>query len=160
MINIVTIISFLFAHKFYVSVSYMEYDKERKAIEVQKKIFFDDLEFVIKEKHNLSSFDILKSEKDSVDKYIESYLYENILFDIDGIKRKINYLGHEYLNGTINCYFEILEVDKFENLFIKDTSLFSDFDSQENLIYFEMDNNLYTIRLKYPKTSEEIRPKH
>ena len=51
MINILTIISFLFAHKFYVSVSYIEYDKERKAIEVQKKIFFDDLEFVIKEKH-------------------------------------------------------------------------------------------------------------
>ena len=61
MINILTIISFLFVHKFYVSVSYIEYDKERKAIEVQKKIFFDDLEFVIKEKHNLSSFDILKS---------------------------------------------------------------------------------------------------
>ena len=122
MINILTIISFLFAHKFYVSVSYIEYDNERKAIEVQKKIFFDDLEFVIKEKHNLSSFDILKSEKDSVDKYIESYLYENLL--------------------------------------IKDTSLFSAFDSQENLIYLEMDNNLYTIRLKYPKTSEEIRLKH
>ena len=138
----------------------MEYDKERKAIEVQKKIFFDDLEFVIKEKHNLSFFDILKSEKDSVDKYIESYLYENILFDIDGTKRKINYLGHEHLNGTINCYFEVLEVDKFENLLIKDTSLFSAFDSQENLIYLEMDNNLYTIRLKYPKTSEEIRLKH
>ncbi|MFL2996810.1 MAG: DUF6702 family protein [Cytophagales bacterium] len=160
MINILTIISFLFAHKFYVSVSYIEYDNERKAIEVQKKFFFDDLEFVIKEKHNLSSFDILKSEKDSVDKYIESYLYENILFDIDGIKRKINYLGHEHLNGTINCYFEVLEVDKFENLLIKDTSLFSAFDSQENLIYLEMDNNLYTIRLKYPKTSEEIRLKH
>ena len=64
MINILTIISFLFAHKFYVSVSYIEYDNERKAIEVQKKIFFDDLEFVIKEKHNLSSFDILKSEND------------------------------------------------------------------------------------------------
>jgi hypothetical protein len=160
MINILTIISFLFAHKFYVSVSYIEYDKERKAIEVQKKIFFDDLEFVIKEKHNLSSFDILKSEKDLVDKYIENYLYENILFDIDGIKRKINYLGYEHLNGTINCYFEVLEVDKFESLLIKDTSLFSIFDSQENLIYLEMDNNLYTIRLKYPKTSEEIRLKY
>ncbi len=159
MINILTIISFLFTHKFYVSVSYMEYDKERKAIEVQKKIFFDDLESVIKEKYNLLYFDILKSEKDSVDKYIENYIYENVLFDIDGRKRKINYLGHEYLNGTINCYFEILEVDEFDKLFIKDTSLFSNFDNQENLIYFEMDNNLYTIRLKYPKISEELRVK-
>ena len=41
MINILSIVSFFFVHEFYVSVSYMEYDVERKAIEVQKKIFFD-----------------------------------------------------------------------------------------------------------------------
>ena len=32
----------MFLHEFYVSISYMEYDSERKAIEVQKKIFFGD----------------------------------------------------------------------------------------------------------------------
>lgn len=160
MISILTTISFLLAHEFYVSVSYMEYDNERKAIEVQKKIFFDDLELTLKDKYKLSSFDILNSEKEFTDKYIENYLYEHIAFDINGEKRKINYLGHEYLNGTINCYYEILEVDSINLMYIKDTSLFSSFDGQENLIYFEMDNNLYTIRLKYPKLSQEIIIKH
>ncbi len=160
MISILTTISFLLAHKFYVSVSYMEYDNERKAIEVQKKIFFDDLESALKDKYQLSFFDILNSEKDSTDKYIEKYLYEHIIFDINGEKKKINYLGHEYLNGTINCYYEILDVDNIRQLYIKDTSLFSSFAAQENLIYFEMYNNLYTIRLKYPISSQEIMIKH
>ena len=156
MISILTTISFLFAHKFYVSVSYMEYDNERKAIEVQKKIFFDDLELALKKKYQLSYFDVLSSEKDSVDKHIKNYLSDHLVFEINGEKKKINYLGHEYLNGTINCYYEILGVEDFDGLYIKDTSLFSSFDGQENLIYFEMDNNLYTIKLKYPKVSEKI----
>ena len=156
MISILTTISFLFAHKFYVSVSYMEYDNERKAIEVQKKIFFDDLELALKKKYQLSYFDVLSSEKDSVDKHIKNYLSDHLVFEINGEKKKINYLGHEFLNGTINCYYEILGVEDFDGLYIKDTSLFSYFDGQENLIYFEMDNNLYTIKLKYPKVSEKI----
>ena len=74
MINILSLLSILFAHEFYVSVSYMEYDSERKAIEVQKKIFFDDFEIALKKKNNLKKFDILKSKREVVDNYIESYL--------------------------------------------------------------------------------------
>ena len=37
----------------------MEYDVERKAIEVQKKIFFDDFEVALKKKNKLNKFDIL-----------------------------------------------------------------------------------------------------
>lgn len=156
MINIVTIISFLFAHKFYVSVSYMEYDKERKAIEVQKKIFFDDFEVALKKQNNLKKFDILKSKKELVDSYIEIYLNENVGFEINGRKYKINYLGHEYINGTINCYFEVLKIKKIKKLIITDRSLFSDFEDQENLIYFEMLNDLSVLRLKNPQQKEEI----
>ena len=74
MINILYFISFLFLHEFYVSISYMEYDSERKAIEVQKKIFFDDFEIALKKKNNLDKFDILKSKTEIVDNYIEAYL--------------------------------------------------------------------------------------
>ena len=66
MINILSILSFLFAHEFYVSVSYMEYDSDRKAIEVQKKIFFDDFEVALKKQNNLKKFDILKSKKEQL----------------------------------------------------------------------------------------------
>ena len=71
MINILSIVSFFF-HEFYVSVSYMEYDVEKR-IEVQKKIF-DDFEVALK-KNKLNKFDILGS-KELVDNYIEEYLNE------------------------------------------------------------------------------------
>ena len=47
MINVLSIVCFFLLHDFYVSVSYLEYDAERNAIEIQKKIFFDDLELAI-----------------------------------------------------------------------------------------------------------------
>ena len=156
MINILSFISFLFLHEFYVSISYMEYDSERKAIEVQKKIFFDDFEIALKKKNNLDKFDILNSKTELVDNYIEAYLKENVSFEVNDKVYDINYLGHEYINGTINCYYEVLKVKKIKNIIITDRSLFSSFDEQENLIYFEMMNKLSTIRLKNPNQKDEI----
>ena len=156
MINILYFISFLFLHEFYVSISYMEYDSERKAIEVQKKIFFDDFEIALKKKNNLDKFDILNSKTELVDNYIEAYLKENISFEVNDKVYDINYLGHEYINGTINCYYEVLKIKKIKNIIITDRSLFSSFDEQENLIYFEMMNKLSTIRLKNPNQKDEI----
>ena len=134
----------------------MEYDSERKAIEVQKKIFFDDFEIALKKKNNLEKFDILKTKREIVDNYIETYLKENVSFEVNGKLYDINYLGHEYINGTINCYYEVLKIKKIKNIIITDRSLFSSFDDQENLIYFEMMNSLSTIRLKNPNQKDEI----
>lgn len=156
MIKILSFLAIFFPHEFYVSVSYMEFDPKRKAIEVQKKIFFDDLELAIKKKNQLTNFDILNSNKEIVNQNIKNYLQENIEFIINGKPLYINYLGHEYINGTINCYFEILKVKKIKKLIIKDSSLFASFKDQENLIYFEILNDLQTIRLKNPNDTHEI----
>ena len=156
MIKILSFLAIFFPHEFYVSVSYMEFDPKRKAIEVQKKIFFDDLELAIKKKNQLTNFDILNSNKEIINQNIKNYLQENIDFIINGKPLDINYLGHEYINGTINCYFEILKVKKIKKLIIKDSSLFASFKDQENLIYFETLNDLQTIRLKNPNDTHEI----
>ena len=156
MIKILSFLAIFFPHEFYVSVSYMEFDPKRKAIEVQKKIFFDDLELAIKKKNQLTNFDILNSNKEIVNQNIKNYLQENIDFIINGKPLDINYLGQEYINGTINCYFEILKVKKVKKIIIKDSSLFASFKDQENLIYFETLNDLQTIRLKNPNDTHEI----
>ena len=156
MINIFSIVCFFLLHDFYVSVSYMEYDAERNAIEIQKKIFFDDLEVAIKKSYKIDNYDIVNDDQELVNFYIEKYLLENIKLTVNGKKEEFNYLGHEYTNGTIHCYFEVLNIRRLKEINIHDTSLFLHFDGQENLVYFEMNNTLSTIRLKNPKLSEKI----
>ena len=143
-------------HDFYVSVSYMEYDKERNAIEIQKKVFFDDLELAIRKSYGVDNFDIINDNIDTINTFIEKYLRDNIQLTVNGKKEKFNYLGHEYINGAIHSYFEVLNIKKLKDIDIYDTSLFLHFAGQENLVYFEMGNSLSTIRLRNPRSSEKI----
>mgnify|MGYP005668419779 FL=1 len=96
------------------------------------------------------------SKRELVDNYIEEYLNENVQFKVNGKEHSINYLGHEYINGTINCYFEVLKIKKLKTITITDRSLFSDFEEQENLIYFEVLNKLSVLRLKNPQQKDDI----
>ena len=149
-------IALFFTHEFYVSVSYMEYDEERKTIEVHKKFFFDDLEQTIKDTFLDVNFDIINSQENLANSYIEMYLKDNIEFFINDKKEEFNYLGYEYEDGMVHCYFEVSKIKKMKNIKIKDTSLFNTFEGQENLIYFQLDQKLTTIRLKKSKLFDTI----
>jgi len=149
-------LALFFIHDFFVSVSYIEYDDQRNAIEVHKKIFFDDFEKTLKKQFLNEDFDILKSNQILVDYYIRDYLTNNIEFVINDKKYDFEYLGHEYEDGIINCYFEINKIKKIKKIKIKDTSLFETFEGQENLIYFKANQKLTTIRLKDPILFYEI----
>lgn len=149
-------LALFFIHDFFVSVSYIEYDDQRNAIEAHKKIFFDDFEKTLKQQFLNEDFDILKSNQILVDDYIMDYLTNNIEFVINDKKYDFEYLGHEYEDGIINCYFEINKIKKIKKIKIKDTSLFETFEGQENLIYFKANQKLTTIRLKDPILFYEI----
>ena len=149
-------LALFFVHDFFVSVSYIEYDDQRNAIEAHKKIFFDDFEKTLKKQSLNEDFDILKSDRNLVDGYINDYLSNNIEFVINDKQYDFDYLGHEYEDGIINCYFEINKIKKIKKIKIKDTSLFETFEGQENLIYFKANQKLTTIRLKDPILFYEI----
>ena len=149
-------LALFFIHDFFVSVSYIEYDNQRNAIEAHKKIFFDDFEKTLKKESLNEDFDILKSNKVLVDRYIRDYLTNKIEFVINDKQYDFEYLGHEYEDGIINCYFEINKIKKIKKIKIKDTSLFETFEGQENLIYFQANQKLTTIRLKDPILFHEI----
>lgn len=149
-------IAFFLNHEFYVSISYMEYDDERKKIEIHKKIFFDDLEQTIKDTFLDENFDIINSQENIANNYIEKYLKDNIEFFVNDKKQDFNYLGYEYEDGMVHCYFEVSKIKKIKKIKIKDTSLFNTFEGQENLIYFQLDQKLTTIRLKQPKLFDTI----
>jgi len=154
---LIYIITTLFlVHPFYVSVSDFVFDREESSLQITKKIFFDDLELVLKNENNNENFDILNSKNDIVNNYIESYIKENLLFKADGKLMELNYLGHEYVNGTINLYLEIINIKNIKSIEIKDTSLFNYFEAQENLTYIEIDNQRFTIRLRKENSSKKL----
>jgi hypothetical protein len=75
---------------------------------------------------------------------------------VNGKTYPFRFLGHEYKNGVINCFLEFLKIKKMSSIEITDTSLMSDFEGQENLIYFERDNELTTLRIIATKLTAKI----
>ena len=143
-------------HPYYVSVSESVHNQEKSSLQITKKIFYDDLELVLKNENKNENFDILNSKKDLVNSYIENYIQKNMLFKIDGKLKELKYIGHEIINSRINSYFEIKNIKNIKSIEIKDTSLLEYFDNQENLTYFEIDNQRFTIRLRKDNVSKKI----
>ena len=150
------IICLFLIHPYYVSVSESVYNQEKSSLQITKKIFYDDLELVLKNENKNENFDILNSKKDLVNSYIENYIQKNMLFKIDGKLKELKYIGHEIINSRINSYFEIINIKNIKSIEIKDTSLLDYFDNQENLTYFEIDNQRFTIRLRKDNVSKKI----
>ena len=150
------ITSLFLIHPYYVSVSESVFNKDVSSLQITKKIFFDDLELVLQNENNNENFDILNSDKDLVNSYIEKYIKKNMFFMVDGKPKELNYLGYEVINSRINSYFEIMNIKKIETIEIKDTSLLNYFDTQENLTYFEIDNQRFTLRLRKNNVSKKI----
>lgn len=143
-------------HPYYVSVSESVYNQEKSSLQITKKIFYDDLELVLKNENKNENFDILNSKKDLVNSYIENYIKKNMFFKVDGKLKALNYIGYEIINSRINSYFEIKNIKNIKSIEIKDTSLLEYFDNQENLTYFEIDNQRFTIRLRKDNVSKKI----
>ena len=153
-INIVACLFLI--HPYYVSVSESVYNNEKSVLQITKKIFYDDLELVLKNENKNENFDILNSKKDLVNSYIENYIKKNMFFKVDGKLKALNYIGHEIINSRINSYFEIKNIKNIKSVEIKDTSLLEYFDNQENLTYFEIDNQRFTIRFRKDNVSKKI----
>ena len=79
-----------------------------------------------------------------------------MFFKVDGKLKALNYIGYEIINSRINSYFEIKNIKNIKSIEIKDTSLLEYFDNQENLTYFEIDNQRFTIRLRKDNISKKI----
>ena len=140
----------------FIEYSESVYNNEKSALQITKKIFYDDLELVLKNENKNENFDILNSKKDLVNSYIENYIKKNMFFKVDGKLKALNYIGYEIINSRINSYFEIKNIKNIKSIEIKDTSLLEYFDSQENLTYFEIDNQRFTIRLRKDNVSKKI----
>ena len=149
-------ILFLSLHPLYVSVTDLVVDRDEQSIQITKKIFFDDLEFVLRNENANQTFDIIQSNPDLINSYTETYLKKNMFIKINNNDVEMNYLGHEYTNGLIHCYLEILNISNLVSVEIKDITLFNYFDGQENLIYFDIEDERFTIRLKNTIPSKKI----
>lgn len=132
--------AFTVAHKFYVSVTNIEYFEKEDALQITSRIFIDDFEGVLEERYDIAAQLATPNETIDANVYIEKYLKAKFLVELNGEPVDFNFLGKKYDNDMMICYLEIPQID-FQNIRsiqIQNELLMDLYEEQKNIIHFKI----------------------
>lgn len=121
-------------HKYYVSVTKVEYVKEQQSVQIISQIFIDDFENLLRQRYDESITLDIEDEKTTVEYYMDRYLREKLLININGKPTKFKFIGKEYKDDITYCYLEIENVSSIKSFSITNDVLFDMFDDQQNIV--------------------------
>lgn len=134
LILILPLFAFTGVHKYYISVTQIDYSQSKQSVQITSRIFIDDLEKLLRERYDGSITLAGKNESSTTDTYIEKYLSEKIKIEINGKDAHITFIGKEYDTDIVKCYLEIEGVKKIESIEISNQILFDLFNDQQNIV--------------------------
>ncbi len=134
------LLSAFIPHKFYVTTTSLRFVESNNSFQITSRLFIEDIESILVQ----SSIPDLKLAPDNdesvVDSLLTNYFEDNLIFTSVENEFKINFLGKEYKDDMMVCYFE-LKFDKLdENINIQNTLLFDFSEEQKNIIHYRNGN--------------------
>ena len=121
-------------HKFYVSVTQVDYVEEQKSIQIISRIFIDDFERLLRERYDETITLAGEDEASSVNVYTEKYVAQKFEIQIDGRMQSPLFIGKEYEDDIMFVYLEIENVEAINTIEISNEILFDLFEDQQNII--------------------------
>jgi len=125
------------SHKYYLSLTQIEYNKDHKSLEVIINVFMDDVELAINNEYDVDMRLTTKEELKGVDEYFKKYLRNNLKFFITNKPIQYNFIGKEYEGDLVYFYLEIELKEDPLSLKVINTLLFDYFEQQQNVIKFK-----------------------
>jgi len=134
LIAVIPLLAFTSFHKYYISVTQVDYIENKQSVQITTRIFIDDLEKVLRERYDENLVLGEKNEPKSVDQYIEAYLKDKIKVKINGKDADLIFIGKEYDMDIAQCYIEIDKVKKINSIEISNKVLLDLYDEQQNMV--------------------------
>ncbi|WP_304141029.1 DUF6702 family protein [Mesoflavibacter zeaxanthinifaciens] len=139
--------SFNTLHKYYVSITQIEFVKEQQSVQIISRIFIDDFESVLRKRYDKSITLDRGDDETQIDDYIKKYLLTKIEISINNKEVIPNFIGKKYDDGIMHCYLEIENVKSISTFQIKNKVLFDMFEDQKNVIRTNINNKNKTVVL-------------
>ena len=148
--------SFKTDHKFYVSVTEIEYNQKAESLQIISRVFIDDLEKLLQKRYDASIILSEKNDNEKVTDHLKKYIGQKMKIQLDGKPYKLNYIGKEYENDLALIYIEIPNVPEFKNIRIKNAILTDMFSEQKNLVHVEYKGETKSLILTSGKDEDLI----
>ncbi|WP_299889048.1 DUF6702 family protein [uncultured Lacinutrix sp.] len=127
-------IAYTSIHKYYVSITKIEYVKEKQSVQIITRIFIDDLERLLKERYDEKITLASNGDEKEIDNYIKKYLLSKLKITIDEKETEVVFIGKEYDEDVVQCYLEIENVERINSFSITNKILFDIFNDQKNIV--------------------------
>jgi len=122
------------AHKYYLSLTQIEYNQNEKSLQVIINVFMDDIETALNKDYNIDLQLTTKKELTNSDEYFKKYLQEKLKFKTEERNLSFNYLGKEYEGDLVYFYLEIENVSNLTFLEVSNKILIEHFPEQQNVV--------------------------
>jgi hypothetical protein len=152
---IIPLLSFS-AHKYYLSLTQIEFKKESKSIQIIINVFMDDIEAALNKNNNIDLQLATKKELKNNNLYFEKYLRSKLQFKIDTIAKDFKYIGKEYDGDLVYFYLEIENIFKISTIEISNKILLQHFPKQQNLIKTKVGKKNKSVLLSKDKYNEVL----
>jgi len=122
------------AHKYYLSLTQIEFNNSKSSIEIITNVFVDDLETVLNDIHSKKFKLDTKNELKDSDTYFNAYLQKHLAFKVDGKAVAFKYIGKEYDGDVVFFYLEIKNISSVTKIEVSNSLLVKHFPTQQNLV--------------------------
>ncbi|PWH81710.1 peptidase E [Algibacter marinivivus] len=146
---ILPLFAFTVMHKYYISVTQINYIEDKQSVQITSRFFIDDFENALKENYDESIVLAEKDEAERFDSYINKYLKKRIELIINDKSVSFNFIGKEYDGDIIRCYLEVENVKSIESFSITNSVLFDLQSDQQNIVKMNINSKNKSFILTY-----------
>jgi hypothetical protein len=134
LIFVLPLLAFTTAHKYYISVTQIEYIKDKQSVQIISRIFIDDFESLLQKRYDEKIILNEENELIEVNSYIEMYLTQKIKVKINEKDAQVVFLGKEYEDDIVRCFLEIDDIESINSFEISNKVLFDLKEEQQNIV--------------------------
>ena len=121
-------------HKYYVSVTNIDYVKDKQQVQITCRLFIDDFEKLLRERYNSDIVLNIGEDETKIDKHIEDYVKSKLVISINNTTQTLSFIGKEYEDNILYCYLEIDDVEAISTFEVSNSILFDMFSDQKNIV--------------------------
>lgn len=147
MVLIVPMLSFSVLHKYYLSLTQVEYIKEKESLQITMNVFVDDIERVLESRNDVVLNLNTEQQNEAADEYFRIYLEECLKVDVNGKPLSYQYLGHQFEGDVVYFYIEIGDVKSISTLSIQNKMLMDAIPEQQNLVKLKVNGTFKSLML-------------
>lgn len=145
----IVLTSFVSAHKYYVSVTDIEYSKATTSLQITSRLFIDDFEKVLQERYDST----LKLDDKNAGVYVEKYFRKKLVVEVNAVPQIYTYIGKEFDGDMLHCYFEIENINEITSVKVTNKLLMGQFDGQQNITHVTVNDKKKSFLLIKDKIS-------